>query len=152
LEVYADRRLFRPMGIGKYVWQYTPQKVVNTAGGLRLRSLDLAKYGQLYADGGEYRGKKILPKAWVEATFQRYLEIPAARPAFYGYLFWNTTYTVNGIACETFYASGNGGNKIYIFPGQRLVVVVTATAYNKPYAHPQVDRMMERHVLPAVLR
>ncbi|HTR29599.1 MAG TPA: hypothetical protein VMH27_10035 [Puia sp.] len=33
----------------------------------------------------------------------------------------------------------------------RLVIVVTATAYGMPYAHPQVDRMMPDYILPAVL-
>jgi CubicO group peptidase (beta-lactamase class C family) len=55
-------------------------------------------------------------------------------------------------ACETWFCTGNGGNKIFVFTDLPLVVVVTATAYGKPYMHTQVDRMMERYVLPAVLR
>ena len=42
-------------------------------------------------------------------------------------------------------------NKIYIFKDQPLVIVVTATAYGTSYAHPQVDKMMENYILPAVL-
>ena len=152
LEHYADRRLFKPLGIIRYQWQYTPQKVVSTAGGLQMTSLDFAKFGQLYKNGGLWNGVPVLPKSWVEATFQKYLKIPNHENGFYGYLFWNTTYKVNGRAQEAFYASGNGGNKIFVFTDQPLVVVITATAYNKPYAHPQVDKMMERYILPAVLR
>jgi CubicO group peptidase (beta-lactamase class C family) len=48
LEKYANTNVFQPLGITKYKWQFTPQKVANTAGSLQLRSLDYAKFGQLY--------------------------------------------------------------------------------------------------------
>jgi hypothetical protein len=70
----------------------------------------------------------------------------------YGYLFWISTYNVNGNQYEAFYSSGNGGNKIFIFKDQPLVVVITATAYNKPYQHTQVKKMIERYILPAVIK
>src|SRR6185436_7094240 len=44
LEKYADERLFQPLGITRYQWPFTPQKVPNTAGGLQMRTLDLAKF------------------------------------------------------------------------------------------------------------
>ncbi|MCX6561959.1 MAG: serine hydrolase, partial [Candidatus Aminicenantes bacterium] len=152
LERYADQELFKPLGITKYEWQYTPQQVVNTAGGLALTALDLAKFGQLYKNGVVWDGRPVLPKSWVEATFHRYLKVPTRENTSYGLLFWNTTYQANGRPNETFFATGNGGSTIYGFTDQPLVVVVTATAYGKSYAHPQVDKMMERYVLPAVVR
>ena len=150
LEKYADEKLFRPLGIKKYSWQYTPQKVASTAGGLRMRSLDLAKFGQLYKNGGLWKGERIIPQSWVESSLTRQLRLPEEGGGFYGYLFWNTTYNVNGNQYEAFYSSGNGGNKIFIFKDQPLVVVITARAYNKPYAHPQANRLMERYILPAI--
>jgi CubicO group peptidase (beta-lactamase class C family) len=152
LERYADKRLFKPLEITRYEWQYTPQKVVNTAGGLQMTSLDYAKFGQLYKNGGLWNGAPVLPKHWVEKSFQKYLKIPNNENGFYGLLFWNMTYKVNGHPYETFYCTGNGGNKIFVFTDQPLVVIITATAYGKPYMHPQVDKMMERYILPAVLR
>ena len=85
-------------------------------------------------------------------SLSRQIALPDRENEFYGYLFWNKTYQVNGQRLETFYATGNGGNKIFVFKDQPLVVVVTATAYNRPYAHPQVDRIMERHILPALVK
>jgi len=152
LERYADKALFKPLGITRYQWQYTPQKVVNTAGGLQMSSLDNAKFGQLYKNGGLWNGAPVLPKQWVEKSFQKYLEIPNNENAFYGLLFWTLTYKVNGHPYETFYCTGNGGNKIFVFIDQPLVIVITATAYGKPYMHPRVDKMMEGYILPAVLR
>jgi CubicO group peptidase (beta-lactamase class C family) len=152
LERYADRVLFKPLGITRYEWQYTPQKVVNTAGGLQMSSLDYAKFGQLYKNGGRWNGAALLPEEWVARSFQRYLPIPFLKDGSYGLLFWNVTYHVDGRACETFFCTGNGGNKIFVFTGLPLVIVVTATAFGKPYMHSQVDTIMTEYVLPAVLR
>lgn len=152
LEKYAARKLFAPLGITKYEWQYTPQRVPSTAGGLRMSALDFARYGQLYKNGGTWNGKQIIPRNWVEQSFSKHIRLPERENEFYGYLFWNKTYQANGKRYETFYATGNGGNKIFVFKDQPLVVVITATAYNRPYAHPQVDKMMERYILPAIVK
>jgi CubicO group peptidase (beta-lactamase class C family) len=102
LEKYADRELFEPLGIKDYQWQYTPQKVANTAGGLRLRSLDLAKFGLLYKNGGAWNGKQILPRRWVESSLSKQVELLERENEYYGYLFWNKVYTVDGKQHEVF--------------------------------------------------
>jgi CubicO group peptidase (beta-lactamase class C family) len=148
LQKYADKTLFKPLGIQTYEWQYTPQKVVNTAGGLKMSSLDLAKFGQLYKNMGIWNDKQIIPKEWVEKSLSHQINLPETEKEFYGYLFWNKTFTVNGKESEAYYSSGNGGNKIFIFKDQPLVIVVTSTAYNTPYAHTQVDKIIEKYLLP----
>jgi CubicO group peptidase (beta-lactamase class C family) len=152
LEKYADKKLFQPLGVKKYEWQYTPQKVANTAGGLRMSALDFARFGQLYKNGGRWNGKQIIPRTWVDKTFTKYLNVPYDPNFFYGYLFWNITYNVEGKPFEAFYSTGNGGNKIFVFKDQPLVVVITATAYGRPYAHPQANKIMEKYILPAVMK
>lgn len=159
LDSFCDRQLMKPLGIETYQWVYTPQHVPSTAGGIRLRALDLARFGQLYKNGGTWKGQRILPADWVKRTFTKYQLLPnwnawPGREADegYGYLFWNKHYTVGGVRHETFYCSGNGGNKVFVFKDKPLVIVVTATAYGRPYAHPQVDIMMTQYILPAVLR
>jgi CubicO group peptidase (beta-lactamase class C family) len=148
LEHYADQRLMKPLGISRYQWQYTPQKVVSTAGGLKVRALDLAKFGQLYANHGEWNGVQLLPREWVQTSLTSHANRPDG--GHYGYLFWNTEWTIDGQHFEAFNSSGNGGNKIYVFTTHPLVVVITATAYNQPYAHAQVEKLMQQLVLPAV--
>lgn len=150
LENYAAKNLFQPLGIANYKWQFTPQKVANTAGGLHMRSLDFAKYGQLYKNMGSWNGQQILSKDWVEKSFSH--QMPIAKDEYYGYLFWNKTYHVNGKDYEVYYCSGNGGNKIMVFKDQPLVIVITATAYNKPYGHSQVDAMIQNYLIPAIVK
>lgn len=150
LAAYADKKLFQPLGITHYKWQFTPQNVANTAGGIQLRSLDFAKYGQLYKNQGSWNGKQILTQEWVEKSLSR--QIIISEREYYGYLFWNKTYIVDGKDYEVYYCSGNGGNKIIIFKNQPIVVVVTATAYNTPYGHKQIDKIVQDYLIPAVLK
>ncbi len=150
LEKYADENLFQPLGIKNYKWQFTPQKVPNTAGSLQLRSLDYAKYGQLYKNQGVWNGKQILEKDWVTKSFSHQMKI--SEDEYYGYLFWNKTYKVNDASYEVYYSSGNGGNRIFIFKDSPIVIVITSEAYNTPYGEKQVDKIMEDYLVPAIIK
>lgn len=151
LERYADQKLFQPLGIKKYEWQYTPQRVPSTAGGLRMSALDFAKYGQLYQNGGKWDGKQVIPRSWVVKTFTKQVRRVPGEDEYYGYLFWYTAFNIKGKKHEVFFATGNGGSKIFVFKDRPLVIVITATAYGKWYMHRQVFNMMERYILPAVI-
>ena len=152
LENYADDKLFKPLGINDYTWQYTPSKVPNTAGGFQMSSLDNAKYGQLYLDNGEYQGTKILDSDWVQKTLSHQVEIPNTINEHYGYLVWNKTYSVKGNDYEAYYASGNGGNKIMIFQDLGVVIVITAKAYGRAYMHVQADEIVQDYLLPSLIK
>lgn len=106
LDKYSAEKLFKPLGISNYRWQYTPQNVPNTAGGLQMRSLDYAKFGQLYKNGGLWNGKQVIPQSWVKESFTKHLTLPkdVVGEGFYGYLFWNKTYIINNKAYETIIA------------------------------------------------
>ena len=151
LEKYAAKKLFSPLHISKYQWQYTPQHVPNTAGGIQMNALDFAKYGQLYKNNGRWNGQQLIPREWISKTFTRQKQISGRDNEYYGYLFWNKTFTVKGKSYEAFYCAGNGGNTIFIFKDQPLIIVVTASAYGQFYAHRQVAKMMTDYILPAVI-
>lgn len=149
LEHYAQKKLFQPLGITKYKWQFTPQQKPSLAGGLKMNALAFAKFGQLYKNNGIWNGKSIVDKNWIKKSFTNYF---ADNKDFegYGYLFWRKVYKVGGKNFETYQSNGNGGNKIIIFTALPVVMVITAKAYNKPYAHLQADRMVQEYLLPAV--
>ncbi len=150
---YAGKKLFKPLGITNYKWQYTPQKVGNTAGGIQLRAVDFAKYGQLYKNKGTWKNKQILNEKWVEKTLSKQVSLAniGLENEYYGFLFWNKTYIVNNKTYEVSYCSGRGGNKIFIFKNIPFVIVITSSAYNVPNAHSNVDKMMQEYILPAVI-
>lgn len=152
LEKYADEKLFKPLNITNYQWQYTPQKVVNTAGSLQMTSLDYAKYAQLYKNNGVWNGNQIIPKLWVEKTFTKQIQIPGQYNEYYSYLFWNKTVEYKGKNHETYYCAGNGGNEFIIFKDLPIVIIVTSKAFNKPYGHPQTNKIVHDYLLPAILK
>lgn len=54
---------------------------------------------------------------------------------------------VNGGRVDGVTAKGNGGQRIYLWPGQNMVVVITAGSYNEPSA---ADELQIKYILPAV--
>jgi hypothetical protein len=66
---YLTPRLFDPLGISGIDRERDPMGI-NTGGwGLRLKTEDMAKFGQLYLQKGKWNDEQILPEEWVnEAT------------------------------------------------------------------------------------
>nr|WP_292015381.1 serine hydrolase [Chryseobacterium sp.] len=149
LKNYADKKLFQPLGVTGYQWQFTPQQKPSLAGGLRMKALDFAKFGQLYKNNGKWNGKTVLDKGWVKKSFTNYFTDHKDFEG-YGYLFWRKVYKMGNKNIEAYQSSGNGGNKIIIFTEIPVVMVITAKAYNKPYAHSQADKMVQEYLLPAL--
>jgi len=149
LENYAEKKLFHPLGIIHYKWQFTPQQKPSLAGGLRMRTLDLAKFGQLYKNNGVWNGQKLIDRNWIRKSFSNYFMNDKDFEG-YGYLFWRKVYKVGNQNFEAYQSSGNGGNKIIVFTEIPVVIIITAKAYNRPYAHAQSDKIVEDYLLPAI--
>jgi len=45
---------------------------------------------------------------------------------------------------------GTGGNKVYVFPAEQLVVVVTTVNFHVAGAGALTERLLTEHVLPAL--
>lgn len=149
---FAEDYLFRPLGIERYRWHIMPDGREYTGGGFRMRSRDMARFGQLYLQKGVWKGDQLISKKWVEESTRAHLVANAQLDVHYGYYWWRESFPFDNRWIEAYLASGNGGNKIYVFPTEDLVVVITASAYDKSYGHPQVRMMMNKYILPAVIQ
>ena len=49
-------------------YQYEPSKSKYPAYHFRMSARDLALYGQLYLQKGQWQGKQLVPQAWIEAA------------------------------------------------------------------------------------
>lgn len=61
LDRYLGEALFKPMGITDFTWTLDDAGNPHVMSGLQLRPMDLAKLGQLLADGGMWQGRRLLP-------------------------------------------------------------------------------------------
>jgi CubicO group peptidase (beta-lactamase class C family) len=52
---------------------------------------------------------------------------------FYGYMWYTRAEPVGNRSIPVHFASGNGGNKIYVVPALDMVVAITSGAYNQRY-------------------
>ncbi len=126
---YLKPRLFEPLSITGEDWETSPQGV-NTGGwGLRLTTEDMAKFGQLYLQGGNWKGKQILPASWVkEATAMKIMQEPDAPQSKkdssdwlqgYCYQMWRCRH--NGVR-----ADGAFGQFIIMLPDEDAVIAIQA--------------------------
>ncbi len=147
---FAEKRLFAPLGVGPVQWVSSPFGEAQTGGGLRLRSRDLARLGQLYADGGLVQGRRLVSAEWVADSIRPHAQIDDHTE--YGYLWWLRTFKVGDRDVRTFFMSGNGGNKVVVAPDLQLVVVLTSTNYNAKGMHEQTEKLLTEYILAAALR
>jgi len=117
-----------------------------------MRPRDMARFGQLYLQKGIWNGEQLISKEWVEESTRAHLLANAQLDQHYGYYWWRESFPIDNRWIESYFASGNGGNKIYVFPTEDLVVVITASAYDQRHGHPQVRMMMNKYILPAVIQ
>jgi CubicO group peptidase (beta-lactamase class C family) len=117
--------------------------VVDTEGGLFLRTTDLAKIGYLYLHDGMWDGKQIVSKDWVKQSVTPFIE---AEEGFkYGFKWW-----VLPNAHKTGYiwmARGFGGQRLMVFPEEQMIAVFTGWDI---LHDPSRDQELVNRILPAV--
>jgi CubicO group peptidase (beta-lactamase class C family) len=120
IEEYARRYLFGPLGIVHYHWKRTPLGVVDTEGGLFLRTEDLTKLGLLFLHDGDWKGRRIVSADWIKKSVTP--RIGAGESFQYGYFWWLLPYSGK----MAWVARGFGGQRLIVFPDEQLIVTSTA--------------------------
>ncbi len=112
MDEFLRLHLFRHMGIQEYMWERCPKGELFGATGLYMRTLDMAKLGVLYLQGGVYDGRRLLSEDWV----RRATTFPQGRE--YNYCFWkhDEGYTCGGAHSQT----------VLVFPQRGLVFAAHA--------------------------
>jgi CubicO group peptidase (beta-lactamase class C family) len=127
---YLRPRLFDPLAIKDMDWEVDPKNINVGGWGLRVKTEDMAKLGQLYLQKGVWNGKQILPESWIEEATSAiikdsapYLPIDKKEASDwaqgYGYQFWQCRN-------NAYRADGAYGQYIIVLPEHDAVVVLTS--------------------------
>lgn len=126
LTEYLEPRLFKPLNITGYDWELSPQGL-NTAGyGLRVKTEDIAKFGQLYMQKGTWQGNQLLPASWIEEATSKQTDSQTGDNDWsqgYGYQFWR---------CKPGFYRGDGafGQFCMVMPEHDAVLAMTCESWD----------------------
>jgi CubicO group peptidase (beta-lactamase class C family) len=129
LKSYAEEHLFAPLGAEVGFWRQDWDGYYLGFTEIELTARDMARFGQLYLDGGQFEGDQIVPADWVDDSLSIYSEDAWQyrvgknwRDSAYGYQWWSIR------AGDHRYnlAWGHGGQQIALVEELDLVVVATA--------------------------
>jgi CubicO group peptidase (beta-lactamase class C family) len=120
---YLRPRLFEPLGIAHPTWGTSPQGVSLGGYGLSVRTEDIARFGQLYLQKGQWNGKHLVPATWVEAATTRQTS-NGSNPRSdwdqgYGYQFWRCRH-------GAFRGDGAFGQFCIVMPEQDAAIAITS--------------------------
>ena len=146
---YLKPRLFDPLGISGMDWEENMMSI-NTGGwGLRVKTEDMAKLGQLYLQKGQWNGSQILPASWIEeATTAKIFRHPELSQIAkdssdweqgYGYQIWRSRH-------HSYRADGAFGQYILVFPDQDAVIAIQSET---PDMQNELNLVWE-YLLPAI--
>jgi len=136
LKSYAQEYLFSPLGGEVGYWLLGWEDYYIGFAEMEITARDMAKFGQLYLDGGQFEGNQIVPADWVRDSLQTYSEDAWYyrvgknwKDSAYGYQWWSIR------AGDHRYnlAWGHGGQQIALLDEQDLVVVATADPLYKQH-------------------
>jgi CubicO group peptidase (beta-lactamase class C family) len=147
---FAMKNLFAPMGIEKADWKFSSLGLAQTGGGLGFQSRDLLKLGQVYLNGGVWNGSRIVSERWVKTSTQPHVRVEDQDETEYGYLWWLKKFKSGEKSYAAFCMLGNGGNKVAVFPGLDMVVVLTSTNYNTRGMHEQTEKLLTDYILASL--
>ena len=111
---YLTPRLFEPLGIESPTWQRSPQGICTGGFGLSVRTEDIAKFGQLYLQQGEWEGRQLIEREWVRTATSKQIENGSDPERDwtqgYGYQFWRSRH-------DAYRGDGAFGQYCVVVPG-----------------------------------
>lgn len=137
-------RLFEPLRIEGSDWESDPNGINVGGYGLRLKTEDLAKLGQLYLQKGMWNNVQLISAEWVEEATKKQTESQEGDNDWaqgYGYQFWRCK-------PEPGFYRGDGAFGQYCIVIPQYGAVIIATSESKDMQ--QSMNLIWEHLLPAL--
>ncbi|WP_219837200.1 serine hydrolase [Paenibacillus sp. R14(2021)] len=124
LLAFLEPRLFAPLGLSEATWETCPRGIATGGWGLNVTTEDIAKFGQLYLQRGEWAGQQILPAAWIDEATAYQINNDDGRAndwtQGYGYQFWRCRH-------GAYRGDGAFGQFCVVMPEQEAVLAITSS-------------------------
>jgi len=128
------QELFSKIGMRDTVVEADPSGTLVFSSYVFATARDLARFGMLYAQDGVWQGERILPVGW--ASYAR-TRTPTAPEGQYGAQWWLPSDAERASASkrgkpfpdDTFFGEGFEGQKLFVIPSRKLVIVRLGLAY-----------------------
>jgi tRNA A-37 threonylcarbamoyl transferase component Bud32 len=152
----AEKWLFGPMGFAHYEWMHQDKAGIdNGEYGLRLRPVDMQKFGLLFLSGGVYGGERLVSSDWVLRSFSPSIKSsPSQKEPNFGLHWWRVDYgparDEGGHKWTAHIAEGWKGQRIAVFPDSRVVVSMTGVIEPPEDEGTIFRRVVRDYVIPAV--
>jgi len=152
VQSFAQRELFEPLGMRSVVMEADATGTPVGSTFILATARDWARFGLLYVNDGLVNGRRILPEGWV-----RYSSTSTLGTS-YGAGFWTNAGTDagalgrirGGMPCDTLFAFGNLGQRVYVIPSRSLVIVRMGVTQQWPDFDIVGDNRLIREVLAAL--
>ena len=120
---YLRPRLFEPLGFKDPRWTDSPQGITVGAYGLSARTEEIARFGVLYLQKGNWNGKQLIPASWVEQATSMQTSNGSSPTSDwdqgYGYQFWRSRH-------NSFRGDGAFGQYCLVLPELDAVIAITS--------------------------
>ena len=118
---YAQEVLFEPLGMISAGVGTAPEGVGDGGNGFYMTTLDMARFGLLYLNGGVWQDRQIVPADWVTASTTAQAQ-RASDGARYGYQWWIHSFGGH----PAFVAQGHYGQYIIAMPDLSLLIAINS--------------------------
>lgn len=148
IDSYLAQNLLVPLQIESYdFWSLDGQ--LHTGSGLYLTPRDMAKFGQMFLDGGMWNGNRVVSEEWVNQSTQQRVNLNSSGSIGYGYQWWMRNFNVDGQSYSAYYGDGFGGQYVIVVPELQLVIAMTGNAYEDGQSEARSIRtIIENDILP----
>jgi CubicO group peptidase (beta-lactamase class C family) len=119
---YLEAKLWRPLGMeadGSWSPDSQASGLEKLESGLNARAVDFAKFGLLFAQDGRWRGRQLVPRAWVQDPTLIPTRVAAAPARAYQFFWW----VQDDRRPRAQFARGKYGQHLYVVPDEDLVLV-----------------------------
>ncbi len=160
---FADKYLMKPLGITNYrLTKSYDGRFLNGQGNAYFLPKDLAKFGLLLLNKGEWQGNKIISRQAINLIYKKHFKVnwsftdlvkgmPITETT-YSHQWYRTGFDLKSKNIDVWHSWGNGGQFIYVIPELESVVVFTGSNQGNFTKQKQPFDILYQYILPELLK